>query len=81
VQTLQGIMGPDAAQLYINPQTTPYLLAENLQIDDRFLNKPEQVKEILQQVQNQHNMQQLANASAMTPEQPENPSQQIVSNE
>lgn len=82
VQTMQGTMGPDATQLYINPQTTPYLLAQNLQIDPRMLNTPEKVKEVLQQVQDLHNEQQmLADSQAMTPEQPENPSQQIVSNE
>jgi len=81
VQTMQGVMGADATQLYINPKTTPYLLAQNLQIDSRFFNTPEQVQDILQQAQNMQNMQQLANADAMTPEQPENPSQQIVSNE
>ena len=45
VQVMQGIMGPDATQLYINPKTTPYMLAEMLQIDERFLNTPEQVQQ------------------------------------
>lgn len=72
-QLMQGMMGPEATQVYINPKTTPYLLAESLQVDARYLNTPEEVSQVMQNVQNQHNMAQLANASAMTPEQPENP--------
>jgi hypothetical protein len=78
VQIMQGIMGPDATQLYINPKTTPYMLAEMLQIDERFLNKPSDVEKVMQQVQDEHNMQKLANPAGMMPEQPQNPSQQAV---
>ena len=78
VQTMQGIMGPDATQVYINPKTTPYLLADSLQIDSRYLNTPEEVAETMQNVQNQHNQQQLAQSQGMMPQQPENPSSQIV---
>lgn len=81
VQTLQGIMGPDAAQVYVNPKTTPYMLAELMQIDMRFLNTPEDVQKVMQNVQDQANQQKLlqANAQAETPQQPSNPSEQIVS--
>lgn len=79
VQVLQGTIGPQAAMVYINPKTAPYLLAQSLQIDTRYLNKPEEVERVMQQVQDQHNMQQLANAEAMTPEQPANPSEQLIS--
>jgi hypothetical protein len=79
VQLMQGIMGPDATQLYINAKTTPYLLAKALQIDARYLNDPEKVAEVMQQVQNQHNEQQIAQSQGMMPQQPENPSSQIVS--
>jgi hypothetical protein len=78
VQIMQGIMGPDATQLYINPKTTPYMLAEMLQIDERFLNKPDDVKKVMQQVQNNQSMMQLAQSSGMMPEQPQNPSQQTI---
>jgi hypothetical protein len=78
VQTMQGIMGPEATQLYLNPKTTPYLLAESLQIDTRYLNDPETVAEVMQNVQNQHNMQQIANSEALSPEAPESPNQQVV---
>jgi len=60
VQTMQGVMGPDAAQVYINPKTTPYLLAEALQVDSRFLNHPDKVAEVMQNMQNQHNQSILA---------------------
>ena len=41
MQMLQGIMGPDAAQMFVNPDQAPYLLAENMQIDPRFLQSRE----------------------------------------
>ncbi len=77
-QVMQGMMGPEATQVYINPKTTPYLLAESLQVDARYLNKPEEVAAVMQDIQNKHNMAQLANSSGMMPEQPENPSQQLI---
>ena len=78
VQVMQGIMGPDATQLYINPKTTPYLLADALQIDARYLNTPEQVQEVTQQLQNKYSQMELANSVANTPEQPENPNAQLI---
>ncbi len=78
VQVMQGIMGPDASQLYINPKTTPYMLAEMLQIDERFLNKPEDIEAVMQQVQDKHSMQELANPQGSMPQQPANPSQQPI---
>lgn len=76
VQIMQGIMGPDATQLYINPKTTPYMLAEMLQIDERFLNKPQDIAKVAQDMQNKVNLMQMANPEGMMPEQPANPSQQ-----
>lgn len=78
VQTMQGIMGPEVTQIYINPKTTPYILAEMLQIDERFLNTPDQVAEVMQNQQNQHNQQLLAQSQGMMPQQPENPSSQLI---
>jgi len=75
VQLMQGTLGPEVTQIYINPKTTPYLLAQALQVDPRFLNSVEKVSEVMQQVQNQQSM---VNASAMTPEQPQNPSEQLI---
>lgn len=78
VQLMQGVMGPDATQLYINPETTPYMLAKMLQVDERFLNKPKQVMQVMQQLQDQHSAMQLANSMGMSPEQPPNPSVQPI---
>lgn len=78
VQTMQGIMGPDATQVYINPKTTPYLLADALQIDKRYLNSPDEVAKVMQELQNQHSQQMLAQSQGMMPEQPENPSSQLI---
>lgn len=75
VQLMQGIMGPDATQLYINPQATPYLLASSLQVDPRYLNKPKKVAEVMQRVQDEHSTNKmLAQSQGMMPEQPQNPS-------
>ena len=76
VQIMQGVMGPEATQLYINPKTTPYKLAEMLQVDSEFLNKPEDVQQVMQAIQNKQSMMELANPAGMMPEQPANPSQQ-----
>lgn len=81
IQVMQGIMGPDVTQLYINPKTTPYLLADSLQIDSRYLNTPEQVSAITQKLQNQQSMMQLANSQANTPEPPQNPNAQLIAPE
>jgi hypothetical protein len=78
VQVLQGTVGPEEAKLYINPETTPYMLAELLQVDERFLNKPDQVKKIMQQLQDKMSMQEMLNPAGMMPEQPANPSQQPI---
>jgi len=65
VQIMQGIMGPDATQLYINPKTTPYKLAEWLQIDTELLNKPSEIEKIMQQVQNKQSLMELANPAGV----------------
>ena len=50
-----------------------------MQIDTRYLNTPDQVAEVVQQAQNQLSQQQMmADSGAMTPEQPENPSAQLI---
>lgn len=76
VQLMQGIMGPEMTAIYINPRTTPYGLAQALQINDEWLNKPDDVAAVMQRQQDL----QAANSQAMTPEQPQNPSQQTVAN-
>lgn len=78
VQIMQGVMGPEATQLYINPKTTPYMLAKMLQVDDRFLNKPEAVAKVMQELQNKQSLMELANPAGMMPEQPANPSAQPI---
>jgi hypothetical protein len=75
VQLMQGIMGPEITQIYMNPKNTPYLIAESLQLDPRYLNKPEDVARVMQSVQDK---QSAIDASGMTPEQPQNPSEQMI---
>ena len=53
MQLLQGMYGPEMSQVYINPAITPYLLAEMMQVDKRFLNDPKQVLKVMQDMQNQ----------------------------
>jgi hypothetical protein len=57
-QLLQGISGPEAAQIFINPMEYPYLLADLMQIDNRLLNDPAQVAQTLQAQQDKMNEQQ-----------------------
>jgi hypothetical protein len=78
VQIMQSTMGPQATQLYINPKTTPYMLAESLQIDERYLNKPDEVAAVMQQIQNKQSLMEIANSQASTPQQPPSPSEQPV---
>ncbi len=52
-QILQGIAGPEAAQIYVNPQVFPWVIADLMQIDNRFLNTPDGVKNAMQDLQNQ----------------------------
>ena len=63
VQLLQGIMGPQATNIIVNPGEMPYLIAEKLQIDPRLLNKPEDVSRVMQE---QMNM--LVSAAEQAPE-------------
>lgn len=49
VQVIQGVWGPEVTQMFINPQTTPFLIAEKMQIDPEMLNSPEQVKQMAEQ--------------------------------
>lgn len=52
-QLMQGMFGAGPALMYINPALTPYLIAEQMQIDPRYLNSPEQVAAAAQSAQNQ----------------------------
>lgn len=52
-QLMQGMFGPGPALMYINPGLAPYLIAEQMQVDARYLNSAEQVQAAAQQVQDQ----------------------------
>ncbi len=56
-QIMQGMWGPEGAQVYVNPAETPWLLADLMQIDSRFLNTQEGVKQAMQNMQNKVNEQ------------------------
>lgn len=62
VQLLQGISGPEMAQIYINSAEYPYIIADLMQLDPRFLNSPDKVKQATEnlqaQMQEQQQMQQ-----------------------
>lgn len=53
VQILQGISGPQMSQIYINSGEYPWLLADLMQLDPRFLNSVDDVKRTAQNAQNQ----------------------------
>lgn len=50
-QLMQGIFGPGPAAMFINPGEAPYLIAEQMQVDERYLNKKEQIQAASQQAQ------------------------------
>lgn len=52
VQTMQGMFGPERTMMFINPQVTPWIMAEMMQVDKRFLNQPEGVQSASQQLLN-----------------------------
>ena len=72
-QLLQGISGPEAAQIFINPMEYPYLLADLMQIDNRLLNAPAQVQQTMQAQQDKRNEMQdmMMQQGAMLPQQPQ----------
>lgn len=61
IQLMQGIWGPESTTIYLNPKTGPYLLQESLQLDPRYLNTPDEVAKVLQNLQNQQNQAQMLN--------------------
>jgi hypothetical protein len=52
IQLIQGMFGPDKAMLYINPEVAPWVIAEQMQIDKRYLNSPDGVKDTSQAMLN-----------------------------
>lgn len=77
VQTMQGIFGPEATAAYVNPKTSPYLLASAMQVDARYINAPDKVADVMQNQLNKQNELQ-AQQNGMMPQQPPNPSQQQI---
>jgi len=53
VQLMQGMFGPEVTKLYLNPETAPWVIAEQMQIDKRFLNTPDGVKQATLELQQQ----------------------------
>jgi hypothetical protein len=51
-QLMQGVFGPGPALMYINPGVAPYIIAEQMQVDKRYLNTPDQVQAAAQNAQN-----------------------------
>ena len=78
-QTMQGLYGPEATQVYLNPKTVPYLLAESLQLDSRLLNTPMQVQQTMQQLQDKVSEQEQQMQAQGIP-QSENPTGQFLGN-
>lgn len=54
-QLLQGVAGPEYAQLYLNPGIYPWVLADLMQLDSRLLNTPDMVQQAAQNLQNKMN--------------------------
>ena len=58
IQLMQGMFGPEQTMIYVNPQTAPWVIAEQMQVDKRYLNTPDGVKKAAQMLQNQHDQMQ-----------------------
>lgn len=71
-QLMQGVFGAGPALMYINPGLAPYLIAEQMQVDARYLNTPEQVQAAGQMAQDQQDTM-MAQAQQEGEEQPEAP--------
>jgi len=69
-QLMQGVFGAGPALMYINPGLAPYLIAEQMQVDARYLNSPEQVQAAGQMAQDQQDAM-MAQAQQEGEEQPE----------
>lgn len=72
-QLLQGMYGPEMAQIYLNPGVAPWMLADLMQIDTRFLNSPDQVRETMQNYQNKVSQQEQAMQQQQPQEQEQSP--------
>lgn len=70
IQLMQGMFGPEATKLYINPDTAPWIIAEQMQVDKRYLNTPQGVKEATQQLQEKNEAMQQAMMNGQGGEQP-----------
>lgn len=68
-QLMQGVFGAGPALMYINPGLAPYLIAEQMQVDARYLNSPEQVQAAGQVAQDQQDAM-MAQAQEQGEEQP-----------
>lgn len=58
VQLLQGMWGPERAMMYVNPEVAPWVIAEQMQVDRRYLNTPDGVKKAAQTMQDTQDEQQ-----------------------
>jgi len=58
IQIIQGTLGAEEAKLYINSSKYPWMLANLMQLDPDFLNTPEDVARVAQEMQNQMEAQQ-----------------------
>lgn len=69
-QLMQGVFGAGPALMYINPGLAPYLIAEQMQVDARYLNSAEQVQQAAQNAQTQQDeMMQAQQEQQQQPEQ------------
>lgn len=57
-QLLQGMLGAENAQIYINSAQVPWKIASLMQIEESWLNTPKAVAQVAQSMQNQMNEQQ-----------------------
>lgn len=70
-QLMQGVFGAGPALMYINPGLAPYLIAEQMQVDARYLNSAEEVQIAAQNMQQQQDEQMQAAQDQQQMQQPQ----------
>lgn len=70
VQIIQGMFGEQATMMILNMKRVPTLMAEALQIDERYLNDPEQIEQVVQEL-SQMKAQGMIDENGMPPGQPQ----------
>lgn len=77
VQLMQGMFGPDVTMQYVNSSMAPWIIAEKMQVDMRFLNSPDDVQKAAQIMKDQMEQQQQNEMAQNQPQLPSTPPPEV----